>query len=129
MSAAVFRITLFVALAVVAGGLWVALFRSTGGTVTATSAIPSFGSKSVFVPATPPRSGLSVSGVVRNGACRGCTVHVGSGGLVRAQVPSGGGRAEALRAAGPRKRAGGREVALPRRNGVRRGETPARRIA
>src|SRR3954447_19736742 len=129
MSAAVFRITLFVALAVVAGGLWVALFRSTGGTVTATSAIPSFGSKSVFVPATPPRSGLSVSGVVRNGACRGCTVHVGSGGLVRAQVPSGGGRRTAYALLDLANRAAGGEVLVHDVIESGRGEPPARRIA
>jgi hypothetical protein len=129
MSAAVFRLASFVALAVVAGGLWVALFRSTGGTVTATQAIPSFSSKSVFAPASPPSSGLSVSGVVRNDACTGCTVHVGSGGLVRAQVPSGRGRRTAYALLDLANRAAGGEVLVHDVIGFGRGETPARRIA
>jgi hypothetical protein len=129
MSAAVIRLASFVALAVVAGGLWVALFRSTGGTVTATPAIPSFSSKSVFAPASPPRSGLSVSGVVQNDACTGCTVHVGSGGLVRAQVPSGGGRRTAYALLHLANRAAGGEVLVHDVIGFGRGETPARRIA
>jgi len=129
MSAAVIRLASFVALAVVAGGLWVALFRSTGGTVTATPAIPSFGSKSVFAPASPPRSGLSVSGVVQNDACTGCTVHLGSGGLVRARVPSGVGRRTAYALLDLGNRAAGGEVLVHDVIGFGRGETPARRIA
>jgi len=129
MSAAVFRLTSFVVLAAVAGGLWVALFRSTGGTVPATSAIPSFSSQSVFAPATPPRPGLSVGGVVRNGACTGCTVHVGSGGLVRAKVPSGGGSRTAYALLDLSNRAAGAEVLVHDVIGFGRGETPARRIS
>src|SRR5947208_3143941 len=90
--AAAFRFISLVALAIAAAGLWVALFRSTGGTVTATPAIPSISSQSIFAPATRPGSGPKVDGVVRNGACGDCVVHVGSRGLVRAEVPSGAGR-------------------------------------
>jgi hypothetical protein len=129
MSAAFFRLASFVALAAVAGGLWVALFRSTGGTVTATPAIPWFSSQSVFAPASPPRSGLSVSGVVQNRACTGCTVHVGSGGLVRAQVPSGGGRRTAYALLDLAHGAAGGEVLVHDVIGFGRGQTPARRIA
>src|SRR5690242_20952803 len=43
-----------------------------------TTLFRSFSSHSLFPPATSTESGLSVSGVVRNDACRDCTVHVGS---------------------------------------------------
>jgi hypothetical protein len=129
MSAAVFRLASFVVLAVVAAGLWVALFRSTGGAVTATPAVPSFSSQSVFAPATPRGSGLSVSGVVRNRACTGCTVHVGSGGLVRAQVPFGAGKRTAYALLDLTSRGAGGEVLFHDVIGFGRGQTPARPIA
>jgi hypothetical protein len=117
-----------VALAIAAAGLWVALFRSTGGTVTATPAIPSISSQSIFAPATRPGSGLNVDGVVRNGACRDCVVHVGSGGLVRAEVPSGAGRRTAYALLNVGRIAADGQVLVHDVIGFGRGETPAGRI-
>ncbi len=103
-----------------------ALFRSTGGTVTATPAIPSF--SSIFAPAPRPASGLPVSGVVQNGACRGCTVRVGSGGLVRAEVPSGTGKRTAYALLDLGKRADKRPILVHDVIGFGRGEAPAGRV-
>jgi hypothetical protein len=128
MSAAVFRTVSFVVLALVAAGLWVAVFRSTGGTVTATPAIPSFSSHSIFAPSTATESGLPVSGVVRNGACKECTVHVGSGGLVQAKVPSGSGERTAYALLDLGNRAASGQVLVHDVIGFGRGETPARRV-
>jgi hypothetical protein len=110
----------------VAAGLWVAVFRSTGGTVTATPAIPSF--HSIFAPATSTESGLPVSGVVRNDACQDCTVHVGSGGLVQAKVPSGAGARTAYALLDLGNRAASGQVLVHDVIGFGRGETPARRV-
>ena len=129
MPAAVFRLVSFVVLAAAAAGLWVAVFRSTGGPVTATPAIPSFSSQSIFAPATRPASGLTVRGVVRNGACKSCTVHVGSGGLVRAEVPSGAGRRTAYALLDVGNHAAGGQVLVHDVIGFGRGETPARRVS
>ncbi len=129
MPAAVFRSVSFVVLAVAAAGLWVAVFRSTGGTVTATPAIPSFGSQSIFAPATSPESGLPVRGVVRSGACESCTVHVGAGGLVRAKVPSGAGRRTAYALLDVANHPAGGQVLVHDVIGFGRGETPARRVS
>ena len=126
MSAAVFRTVSFVALALVAAGLWVAVFRSTGSTVTATPAIPSF--HSIFAPATATETGLPVSGVVRNGACKECTVHVGSGGLVQAEVPSGTGKRTAYALLDLGNRAASGQVLIHDVIGFGRGETPAGRV-
>jgi hypothetical protein len=128
MSAAVFRFVAFVALAVAAAALWVAVFRSTGGTVTATPAIPSYSSHSVFAPATPPRSKLSIDGVVRNSTCEGCLVHVGSGGLVRVGVPSGKGKRTAFALLNVGSQAPGGQVLVHDVIGLGRGETPVRRV-
>jgi hypothetical protein len=125
--AAAFRFISFVALAIAAAGLWVALFRSTGGTVTATPAIPSISSQSIFAPATRPGSGLNVDGVVRT-ACRDCVVHVGSGGLVRAEVPSGAGRRTAYALLNVGRIAANGQVLVHDVIGFGRGETPAARI-
>ena len=129
MSAAVFRLALLLALAVAAAGLWVALLRSTGGTVTATPAIPSFSSQSIFAPPTRPTSGLKVSGVVQNRACEGCTVNIGSGGLVRARVPSGAGERTAYALLDLGSHPAGGQVLVHDVIGFGRGETPARRVA
>jgi hypothetical protein len=129
MSAAVFRFVLLIALAVTAAGLWLALLRSTGGTVTATPAIPSFSSRSIFAPPTRPTSGLKVSGVVRNGACEGCTVNVSSGGLVRARVPSGAGERTAYALLDIGSHASGGRVLIHDVIGFGRDQTPARRVA
>jgi hypothetical protein len=112
----------------VAAGLWVAVFRSTGGTVTATPAIPSFSSHSIFAPATATESGLPVSGVVRNGACKDCTVHVGAGGLVQAKVPSGAGKRTAYALLDLGNRAASGQVLVHDVIGFGRGETPAERV-
>ena len=123
-----FRFFSFVVLAASAGALWVVLFRSTDGTVTATPAIPSFSAHSIFAPATRPASGLPVSGVVQNGACRGCTVRVGSGGLVRAEVPSGTGKRTAYALLDLGKRADKRPILVHDVIGFGRGEAPAGRV-
>jgi hypothetical protein len=128
MSAAVFRFVSFVGLAIVAAGLWVAVFRSTGGTVTATPAIPRVGSESIFAPAAQPRSSLDVSGVVRKGDCSNCAVHVGSGGLVRAEVPSGAGRRTAYALLDVGNIATTGQVLVHDVIGFGRGQTPARRV-
>ena len=128
MSAAAFRFVSFVVLAGAAGALWVSLFRSTDGTVTATPVIPSFSSKSIFAPAARPASGLTVTGVVQNGACKGCTVHVGSGGLVRAEVPSGAGKRTAYALLDLGNRAAHGPVLIHDVIGFGRGEEPARQV-
>ena len=68
MSAGAFRLATFLALAITAGVLWGGLFRSTDATVTATPAIPSVSSQSIFVPRSRLDSGLPVHGVVRTHA-------------------------------------------------------------
>jgi hypothetical protein len=128
MSAAAFRFISFLVLAAAAGALWVALFRSTAGPVTATPAIPSFSSHSIFAPAPRPASGLTVSGVVQNGACKGCTVHVGSGGLVRAKVPSGAGKRTAYALLDLGNRAAQGPILVHDVIGFGRGEAPAKRV-
>jgi hypothetical protein len=128
MSAAAFRIFSFVVLAVAAGALWVDLFRATSGTVTPTHVIPSFSAQSIFAPATRPASGLTVSGVVQNGACKGCTVHVGSGGLVRAEVPPGTGKRTAYALLDLGNRAAHGVVLVHDVIGFGRGEAPVRRV-
>ena len=127
MSAAAFRFVSFVVLAIAAGALWVDLFRTTGGAVTATPVIPSFSSQSIFAPATREASGLRVSHVVQNRACKGCTVHVGSGGLVRADVPSGAGKRTAYALLDLGNRAAHGPVLVHDVIGFGRGEAPARR--
>ena len=122
-----FRFVAFVVLAAAAGALWVALFRSTDGTVTASPVIPSFGSKSIFAPAARPASRLPVSGVFQNGSCKGCSVHVGSGGLVRAAVPSGAGTRTAYALLDIGNRADNGPVLVHDVIGFGRGEAPAGR--
>ncbi len=122
-----FRFVAFVVLAAAAGALWVALFRATDGTVTATPEIPSFGSKSIFAPAARPASRLPVSGVFQNGSCTGCSVHVGSGGLVRAEVPSGAGKRTAYALLDIGNRADNGPVLVHDVIGFGRGEAPAGR--
>ena len=126
MSAAAIRIVSFVVLAAAAGALWVALFRSTGGTVTATPAIPSFSSHSIFAPASRPVS--TASDAVQSRACKGCTVHVGSGGLVRAEVPPGHGQRTAYALLSLGNRAAQGPVLVHDVIGFGRGEAPARRV-
>jgi hypothetical protein len=128
MSAAAFRFVSFVVLAIVAGALWVDLFRSTGETVTATPVIPSFSSKSIFAPATRPASGLAAGDVVQNGTCNGCSVHVGSGGLVRAEVPAGAGKRTAYALLDLGNRAAHGPVLVHDVIGFGRGEAPAKRV-
>ena len=127
-SAAPFWLLAFVAFAIAAAGLWMGLFRTTGGTVTAAPAIPSVRSQSIFAPVIRVAPGLAVKNVVRNDACTGCIVHVGSGGLVRTQVPSGAGQrtAYALLDIGDRARNG--HVLIHDVIGFGRGETPAQPI-
>jgi hypothetical protein len=128
MSAAAFRIVSFVGLAIVAAGLWVALFRSTGGPAATTPAIPPVGSESIVAAATQPESGLKVRGLVRKGDCGNCAVHVGSGGLVRAEVPSGGGRRTAYALLDIGNIPANGQVLVHDVIGFGRGETPTRRI-
>jgi hypothetical protein len=127
-SAAPLWLLAFVAFAIAAAGLWMGLFRTTGDTVTAASAIPSVRSQSIFAPVIRVAPGLAVRNVVRNDACTGCIVHVGSGGLVRTQVPSGAGQrtAYALLDIGDRGRGG--HVLVHDVIGFGRGETPAQPI-
>jgi len=98
MSAAAFRLLVFAALAAGSTALWLGFLRSSGGEIGTVPAIPPVASQSIFAPATTaaPSSltrtlapGLAVSGLVTAPACPGCTLHLGSGGLVRAQVGSG----------------------------------------
>jgi hypothetical protein len=128
MSAAAFRFVSFVGLAIVAAALWVAVFRSTGGTATATPAIPPIGSESIFAPATRASHRLEVSGVVRKGDCGDCAVRVGSGGLVRAEVPSGAGRRTAYALLDVGKIASDGQILVHDVIGFGRGEAPARRV-
>jgi hypothetical protein len=127
MSAAALRLISFVGLAIVAAGLWVALFRSTEGTVATTPAIPPIRSESILAPATRPGA-LAVSGVVRKGDCGQCAVHVGSGGLVRAEVPSGAGRRTAYALLDVGNIAAGGQVLVHDVIGFGKGQTPARRV-
>ena len=103
-------------------------FRTTGGTVTATPAIPSVSSQSIFAPVVRLSPGLAVKSVVRNDACTDCIVHVGSGGLVRTRVPSGAGQrtAYALLDIGDRARDG--QVLVHDVIGFGRGDTPAQPV-
>jgi len=128
MVAASFRLVSFVALAVAATGLWVGLFRSIGDTVTATPAIPAYSSQSIFAPAARPGSGLAVRGLVRNRACADCIVHVGSGGLVRAEVPSGAGKRTAYALLDLGKSRANGQVFVHDVIGFGRGETPTRPV-
>src|ERR1700745_238376 len=128
MSAGAFRLATFLALAITAGVLWGGLFRSTDATVTATPAIPSVSSQSIFVPRSRLDSGLTVNGAVRTHACTGCIIHVGSGGLVRAEVPSGAGErtAYALLDIGPS--AGNGQLLVHDVIGFGRGDAPAQPV-
>ncbi len=130
MSAITFRLVSFVAIAIAAGALWVGLFRSAGAPVIATPAIPSATSQSIFAPAPRLNAGLTLSRVVRTDACTGCTVHVGSGGLVRADVPSGAGKrtAYALLDLGNRAADGRGRVLVHDVIGFGRGQTPAQPV-
>jgi len=128
MPAAAFRFISFLVLAAAAGALWVALFRSTDSTVTATPVIPSYRSESIFAPATRPSSGLRVRGVVQNGACKDCSVQVGSGGLVRAEIPSGAGKRTAYALLDLGNRGAHGPVLVHDVMGFGRGEAPARPV-
>jgi hypothetical protein len=128
MSTPAFRVISFIVLATVAGGLWADLFHSTRNTVTSTAVIPSFRSQSIFAPATRSTSGPSVSDIVQNRACKGCTVHAGSGGLVRADVPSGAGTRTAYALFDVAHRASRVPVLIHDVIGFGRGEAPARRV-
>jgi hypothetical protein len=129
MSATAIRFVTFVVLAAAAGALWVALFRSNGGTATATPVIPSFSSQSIFAPASQPSSGLTAGGVIHNVACKGCTVRVGSGGLVRAKVPSGGRTKTAYALLSLGSGAAHGPVLVHDVIGFGRGEAPVRRVS
>jgi hypothetical protein len=124
-SAASFRLLAFVAFAIAAAGLWIGLFRSTGGIVTATPAIPRVSSQSIFAPAIRLAPGLAVRNVIRNDACTGCIVHVGSGGAVRSQVPSGAGQRTAYALLDIGDRAGNGQVLVHDVIGFGRGDRPA----
>jgi hypothetical protein len=128
MPAAAFRFVSFLVLAAAAGVLWVALFRSTGSTVTATPVIPSYSSESIFAPPTRPASGLRIKGLVQNDACKDCSVQVGSGGLVRAEVPSGAGKRTAYALLDLGNRGAHGPVLIHDVMGFGRGEAPARRV-
>jgi hypothetical protein len=96
MPAAAFRLLSFVALAAGSTVLWIGFLHSGRGEVGIAPAIPPLASQSIFAPTTSASAatttttaGLKVSGVVTAPACPGCTLHVGSGGLVRAEVGRG----------------------------------------
>ncbi|MBV8257486.1 MAG: hypothetical protein JO073_06665 [Actinobacteria bacterium] len=98
MSAAAFRLFAFVALAAGCVALWLGFLRTSGGQVGLEPAIPAVASQSIFAPSTTAAPaalarriapGLSLSGLVTAAACPGCTLHLGNGGLVRAQAGSG----------------------------------------
>lgn len=127
-SAALFRLLAFVAFAIAAAGLWIGLFRTTGGAAPASPAIPPVSSQSIFAPVIRLAPGLAVRYVVRNDACSGCTVRVESGGVVRTQVPSGAGQrtAYALLDLGDRAKAG--NALVHDVIGLGSGETPTRPV-
>lgn len=128
MSAAAFRLASFLALAIAAGVLWGGLFRSTDATVTVTPVIPSVNSQSIFAPLPRLKSGLIVSDIVRNGACRDCSVHIGSGGFVRAELPSGAGERTAYALLDLGNRAAGGRMLVHDVIGFGRGQTPAQPV-
>jgi hypothetical protein len=128
MSAAAFRLASFLALAIAAGVLWGGLFGSTDATVPVSPVIPSVNSQSIFAPLPRLKSGLIVSDIVRNGACKGCTVHVGSGGLVRAELPSGAGERTAYALLDLGNRGAGGRVLVHDVIGFGRGQTPAQPV-
>jgi hypothetical protein len=127
MSAAAFRLISFLVLAAAAGVLWADLFHSTGGSVSATRVIPSFRSQSVFAPTTGIASGRTVNHIVQNQGCKGCSVHAGSGGLVRAEVPSGAGKRTAYALIDLPRRESHGPVLIHDVIGFGRGEAPAER--
>jgi hypothetical protein len=128
MSAAAFRLASFLALAIAAGVLWGGLFRSTGAPVTATPVIPSVNSQSIFAPLPRLNSGLAVSDIVQNDACRGCTVHIGPGGLIRAEVPSGAGKRTAYALLDLGNRPAGGRMLVHDVIGFGRDQTPAQPV-
>jgi len=128
MTSAFFRSLSFVALAVAAAALWLALFHSTAGVDTATPGIPAATSQSVFAPMTQFASGLTVGDIVRSGACSGCVVHIGAGARVEAKVPSGGGDRAAYALLVVDQGADQRPVLVHDVIGFGRGQVPARPV-